>query len=73
MNILITHTKWQLNEVQLQIFKSFRGKSEAFGDKNSSSRVMDSTGQTLLIMDLTGQTLQFIEVSPPISINNLSS
>lgn len=32
-NFLVTHTKWQLNKVQLQVLKGHRGKnSEASGD-----------------------------------------
>lgn len=26
-NILLTHSKWRLNQVQLQVFKGYRGKS----------------------------------------------
>ena len=35
-NILVIYTKWQLNEVQLQVFEGSRGRrSEASGNKNS--------------------------------------
>ena len=37
-NILMSHRKWQLNEVQLQVLKGPRGRtSEASGDGNSFS------------------------------------
>ena len=36
-NILTTHTKWQLNEDQLKMFRGPRGSSEASGDRNSFS------------------------------------
>ena len=62
-NMLITHTKWQANEVQLQVFKGSRRKtSEASEDKSSTSR------QTLLVNCFCN----FIEVSLPTSIDNLS-
>ena len=68
-NTVITHTKWQLNEVQLQVCQGSRGRrSETSGDKSSFSRIMDLTGQTLLV----DYFCNFIQVSPPMSVHNLS-
>ena len=48
--ISVTHTKWQLNEVQLQALKRRRrSKSEASWDKNSFSRIIDLTGSMLVV------------------------
>lgn len=67
-NILKTHVKWQLNEVQLQVFKATRRRSEASESKTSFSRIMDLTGQTMLVDCF----YNFIEVFPPLFIHNLS-
>ena len=49
-NILVTHTWWPLKKIQLQVFKVSRGRrSEAPGNKNSFSRIMDVTSQTWLV------------------------
>ena len=48
-NILTIHTRWQPNEVKLQVFKDPQGGPDASGDKNSFSRITDLTGQTLPI------------------------
>lgn len=47
-NILIIHTKRQLNDINLQVFKgSGERRSEAFWDKNCFSRIMDLTSRSL--------------------------
>ena len=68
-NIWINHTEWQVNEVQLQVLQGSRErKSEAAGDRNDFSMIMDPAGHTLLAICLCN----YIEVSPPKSIQNFS-
>lgn len=68
-NILTTQAKWQLNEIKLQVFKRSRGRSsEASENKTSFSRIMKLAGQTLLV----DCSYNSVEVSPPMSIHNLS-
>ena len=68
-SILIRHTKWQLNEVSQQMFRGSRErKPEATGNKNSFSRIMGLTDQTLQVLCFCS----FMEVSLPRPIHNPS-
>ena len=50
-----------MNEVQLQVFKAFIGaRSQASRNKNSLSRIVDVSGQTLV----ANCFCNFIDVSP---------
>ena len=67
-NILTIHTRWQPNEVKLQVFKDPQGGPDASGDKNSFSRIMDLSGQIMLAECCRN----FIDISILVSIHNLS-
>ena len=61
-------SKWQLSEVQVQVFKGSGRRPEASGNKAHFSRIMELIGQTLLVEYLKN----FIGVSLAMSFHNWS-
>ena len=53
-NIFITHTKWQLNEVQLQVFKGSRGRRSEDKKKVFLKRTVEGAGNQTPNLGLPG-------------------
>lgn len=67
-DISVTHTRWQLNEVQLWVIKGSPGNFDASGNKHSFSRIISLTGQALVV----NVFCHFVEVSPELFIYNMN-